>query len=243
MTSSDDHATAVQTLLADERPEPDDKPSVVGSLQRLCRAARRDLPAIGVGLSLISESGDLMTAAASSPAIALVEELQFTLGEGPCLAAFSSREPVLVPNLSRSATRWPGYGPAAHSHGVRAVFAFPLHAGRVLLGALDVYRDHPGELSGWGQARAGTYAAVAVRTMLQTQGDTSDTASLLLDGEDARFEVYQAQGMVMFQLDVGPEEALSRMRAHAYTNDRRLRDVADDIIARRLTLEPDNPGS
>ena len=47
----------------------------------------------------------------------------------------------------------------------------------------------------------------------------------------------------MTQLGLGAAEALSRMRAHAYAHDRRLTDVAEDIIGRRLTLEPDEPGS
>ena len=196
-------------------------PDLVGRLQRLCRAARRDLPASGVGVSMVSEAGGLVTAAASSPDSARVEELQFTMGEGPCLAAFASRRPVLVPNLSEAATTtWPGYGPAAHDHGVRAVFAFPLQVGAARLGALDVYRDEPGALSAWALSRALTYADVAMQTVLDAQeavGETGD--SLWTDGDDTHFEVYQAQGMVMIQLGVEPAEALSRMRAYAYAND------------------------
>ena len=92
------------------------------------------------------------------------------MGEGPCLAAFASRRPVLVPNLSEAATTtWPGYGPAAHDHGVRAVFAFPLQVGAARLGALDVYRDQPGALSAWALSRALTYADVAMQTVLDAQ--------------------------------------------------------------------------
>ena len=244
MTPPGDHTTTVLTLVADEPPEADDMPDLVGRLQRLCRAARRDLPASGVGVSVVSDAGGLVTAAASSRDSARVEELQFTMGEGPCLAAFASRSPVLVPNLSEAATTtWPGYGPAAHDHGVRAVFAFPLQVGAARLGALDVYRDQPGALSAWALARALTYADVAMQTVLDAQEAAGATgASLLTDGDDTHFEVYQAQGMVMIQLGVKPAEALSRMRAYAYANNRRLGQVAEDIIGRRLILEPDESG-
>jgi hypothetical protein len=236
-----DHTTAVLTLMADEPDGPDDLPALGGRLQRLCRAARRDLPASGVGVSMVSESGALVTAAASSQASARLEELQFTMGEGPCLAAFASRTPVLVPDLGEAATRtWLGYGPAAHDHGVRAVFAFPLQVGAARLGAMDVYRDQPGALSAWAISRALTYADVALQTMLDAQREAGGTEALWTTVDDTSFEVYQAQGMVMVQLGVPPAEALARLRAYAYAQDRRLRDVAKDVIGRRLELEPDD---
>ena len=108
---------------------------------------------------------------------------------------------------------------------------------------LDVYRDEPGALSAWALSRALTYADVAMQTVLDAQeavGRSGDP--LWTDADDTQFEVYQAQGMVMIQLGVGPTEALSRMRAHAYANNVRLGQVAEDIISRRLRLEPDRPG-
>ncbi len=239
-----DHTDEVLTLVADEPVEADDMPALMGRLQRLCRAARRDLAAIGVGVSMVSEAGGLLTAAASSPDSARVEELQFTMGEGPCLAAFASRRPVLVANLSEAATTtWPGYGPAAHDHGVRAVFAFPLQVGTARLGALDVYRDQPGALSAWALSRALTFAELAMQTVLEAHEAVAGRGdSFWTDGDDAHFEVYQAQGMVMIQLGVAPAEALSRMRAHAYANDLKLGEVAQDILRRRLRLEPDRTG-
>ena len=192
----------------------------------------------------VTSKSDLVTAAASSPDSARVEELQFTMGEGPCLAAFASRSPVLVPNLSEAATTtWPGYGPAAHDHGVRAVFAFPLQIGAARLGALDVYRDEPGALSAWALSRALTYADVAMQTVLEAQAAVGGSGDpLWTDGDDAQFDVYQAQGMVMIQLGVDAAEALSRMRAHAYANNVGLGEVAERILGRRLRLEADHPG-
>jgi hypothetical protein len=240
VTTSDEHAV-VQNLVAQEPAESEDAPGLVGALQRLCRAARRDLPASGVGVSVVSESGELITAAASSAASALAEELQVTMGEGPGLAAVASRRPVLVPDLSREAlTTWPGYAPSALDRGVRAVFAFPLQVGAARLGALAVYRDEPGPLSPWALSRALTYADLAMDTILDAQAAAAPLASALADLDDTRFEVYQAQGMVMIQLGTGPAEALSRMRAHAYARELTLSRVADDIVSRRLMLEPDH---
>ena len=81
-----------------------------------------------------------------------------------------------------------------------------------------------------------------MHTILDAQAAAAPLASALADLDDTRFEVYQAQGMVMIQLGTGPAEALSRMRAHAYARELTLSRVADDIVSRRLMLEPDHAG-
>ena len=241
---SDDDLVVEQlrALLAQEAADAEDLPSTGGWLQRMCRVATRDLPASGVGVSLLSDGGELMTTAASSAATALVEELQFSLGEGPCLLAHATRAPVLVPDLSELArTSWPGYAPAAHDHGVRAVFAFPLQVGATRLGAMDVYRNVVGDLSGTAQSRALGYAELAVESLLHAGSTVGGASALLDDGAGTPYEVYQAQGMVMVQLGVPGDVALARLRAHAYAEGQRLVEVAQDVLDRRLVLQRDDP--
>lgn len=195
---------------------------------------------MGVGISVLSKEIEPISVAASSQASVLVEELQFVMGEGPCIDAYASRSPVLVPDLSATAaTTWPGYAPAAHDHGVRAVFAFPLQVGAARLGALDVYRDHTGSMSADSLSRALTFAEVAMQGLLDEGTGIERAANLIEDSEGDRIEVYQAQGMLAFQLGVSAEEALTRLRAHAYAHERRLVDVAREILERKLELESD----
>lgn len=235
-----DQSAWVRQVISLEAAADGDRPAVAGWLQRVCRAAVRCLPATGVGISILSSGSDPITVAASSEASVLVEELQYLLGEGPCIDAYASRSPVLAPDLSATAaTTWPAYAPAAHGHGVRAVFAFPLQVGAARLGALDVYRDHPGSLSPETLSRALTFAEVAMQGLLDAGTGIQDAADLVDDPEGNRLEVYQAQGMVMVQLGVSAEEALTRLRAYAYAHERRAIDIARDIIARTLKLESD----
>jgi hypothetical protein len=242
MTASNRSTAQVERLIALEPPAEADQTNLVGWLQRLCRAAARTLPATGVGVSMLSNRGDQISAASSGGKSALIEELQFITGEGPCLEAFASRRPVLTADLAEAGrTRWPGYAPAAQAHGVRAVFAFPLALDDTPLGALDVYRDRIGALSADEQARALGFADVAVRRLLDAQEQADATTSVLEEAQDARLEVYQAQGMVVVQLGVGIAEATSRIRAYAYAHDRRLGRVAEDIVARRLSFQPEAP--
>lgn len=240
MTSAHDQLARVRGLVSRESATDGDKPAVAGWLQRVCRAAVRDLPAMGVGISILSSGSDPIPVAASGDTSVLVEELQFVMGEGPCIDAYASRSPVLVPDLSATAaTTWPGYAPAAHGHGVRAVFAFPLQVGAARLGAFDVYRDHVGGLSPQTLSRALTFAEVAMQGLLDAGTQNQDTGGLFEEADGNRLEVYQAQGMVMAQLGVSAEEALMRLRAYAYTHERRAVDVARDVIARKLRLESD----
>lgn len=239
MAAVHDDLAEARRLVTVEASAADDQPAFAGWLQRMCRAAARHLPAAGVGVSLVNDEGVLITAAASDPTSVEVEELQFTLGEGPCLAAFSSRSPVLVPDLSETArTTWPAYAGAALEHGVRAVFAFPLQIGVMRLGALDVYREETGSMSRDTLTRGLAFAEVAMEALLDVGATTEEVDGFLDDIADSGYRVYQAQGMVMIQLGVSAQEALLRLRAHAYSQERRLSQVAEDVVGRRLVFQP-----
>lgn len=212
--------------------------TIMDKLHWLCVNAVRSVAASGAGVSLIGEDGTHSAASASDPTAARVEELQFTLGEGPCLDAFRSRRPVLVPDLTDGAMgRWPVYAPAAYETGTRAVFAFPLQIGAARLGVLDVLRTRTGMLTQEETTHALTIADLAVALLL----DSHAQAVPGTDGLDGVVKdhavLFQAQGMVMIQLGVSLAEALVRIRAHSFAESRRLHDVAVDIVGRRLRFD------
>jgi hypothetical protein len=241
--SAGDRVLAVRQLVAGEPAGGSDAVGVAEWLHRLCRVALHELPASGAGVSLMDGGGLGGVAAASDPTCRALEELQFTLGEGPCVDAHAWRRPVLEPDLRVVATlqRWPGYAPAAYEAGVRAVFAFPLQVGAARLGVLDVHRRRPGSLSAESLTRALTFAEVAVQQILDGQAHAADglAADGLAEALGYRHVVYQAQGMVMAHLGGSLVDAMARLRAHAYTTDRLLTDVARDVVAGKLRLEPD----
>lgn len=206
----------------------------------LCADATRKLSAAGVGVSVMAADGVHGMAAASDPATERIEELQFTFGEGPCVDAFASRRPVLITDLDHEAMlRWPAYTPAVHEAGIRAVFAFPLQVGAARLGVLDVFRTHAGPLSRDELGQAITISERAVTTLLDGQ-DQAHGERDIDDAIDQGAPLWQAQGMVMVMLGVTLAEALVRLRAHAYTTDRHLSEVAADIVAGRLHLKRDH---
>jgi hypothetical protein len=243
VSGPDERIVAVRALIAGQ--DSTGAPAgVVGWLRRLCTAAARTVPAWGVGVSVVSEEGIRGVAAASDPVSEALEELQFALGEGPCLDVFASRRVVLEPDLGNGASvRWLAYAPAAQAQGVGAVFAFPLQVGAARLGVMDLYRRSPGALSDESLAQALTFAEVAVETLLDAQGHAvvGEAAEGLDLALESHYVIYQAQGMTMVDLGVPLVDALARLRAHAYAHDRPLREIARDIVAGRLCLQPDTP--
>jgi hypothetical protein len=169
----------------------------------------------------------------------LIEELQYTLGEGPCVDAYQQDRVVAEPDLADPVTgRWFAFTPLALAAGVRAVFGFPLRTGAVRLGALNLYRDFPGPLSDDQHADALVVADVAARWVLEAQaGAPGDAVAKALEiGADFHFVVHNAAGMVSVQQGISVAEALIRLRAYAFSNDRLLAGVAEDVVARRLRL-------
>lgn len=240
MTTSGSPSQDVWSLIADEPARDGDRLHLGGWMQRLCRAAVRELDASGVGVSIVSPQGNTTMLAASGPDSETVEQLQFTLGEGPCVDALALGRPVLTPDLAHAArTRWPGYAPAVQEHGVRAVFSFPLQLGAARLGAMDVYRDQPGSMSRRSIGRATAFAEAAMARLLDAQEQSDDADPAFGGALDGQFAVYQAQGMLQMQLGVSLHEAMARLRAYAYAHERSLGEVAEDVIARRLVIEPD----
>ncbi|MFG1926420.1 GAF and ANTAR domain-containing protein [Cryptosporangium sp. NPDC048952] len=223
--------------------QPDAVPGTAGFLTQMCRAAVGALSASGTGVSVFTADAVRGVCAASDPRSAQVEELQFVLGEGPCIDAYDTRRPVLVADLGDDAARWPMYAEAVRAAGVRAVFAFPLQIGAVRLGVLDVFRDTVGALSDDQFVDASTFADVTVAALLAAQESTDEAGDAseqgIGDAIEHRAEVFQAQGMVMVQIEGTISEAMTRMRAHAYAESRGLSEIARDVLAGRLSFDRD----
>lgn len=209
-------------------------------VDRLCAAGMVLLSVQGAALSLIVDGELRGTAGVSDPVIAVVQELQLELGEGPCVDAWTDGTAVLEPDLADpSLVRWPAFAQEGVEAGVRAVFAFPLQIGAIGIGVLVLYRDHPGGLSEEEIARGLVLADVATQVILVLQaGAAADKLHELLANEPPHWaEVHQATGIVAVQLGRGLAEAFVRLRAHAFAEGRPLRLVARDIVGGRLRLD------
>jgi hypothetical protein len=206
---------------------------------QLCEVAAEFLGVAGAGIMLMSGDAPRGSLCSSNEVSRLIEELQYTLGEGPCVDAHRMDQVVLEPDLASPATpRWLAFTPRAVEAGVGAIFGFPLRLGSVRLGALNLHREEAGPLTDDQHADALVLTEVIVKWVLDEQtGAPPDTLSPTLEsGSDFHFVVHNAAGMVSVQLGISVTEALIRLRAFAFSQNRLVREVADDIVARRLRL-------
>lgn len=205
--------------------------------RRVCEVCADATGTSGAGIMLMAgdvSRGSICTTDAVS---ALIEQLQYDLGEGPCIDAYRLDVPVLEPDLARPVVpRWLGFSGPVLAAGARAVFGFPLRAGAVRLGAMNLYDERVGPLTDDQHADALVMAEVAAQAVLVLQAGAPPgvLADELAVGADFRYVVHQAAGMVAVQLGIPVGHALVRLRAHAFGNDRALTDVAVDVVSRVL---------
>jgi hypothetical protein len=219
----------------------------VDAADRLCEACVVLFDVDAAAISLVFDGASSGTLGSSGAPARAYDELQFTLGEGPCLDSVAGRLPILVVDLADpEEARWPIYGPALLAHQIRCVYAIPVVVAGEYVGALDLFRARPGHLRGdefVGAIAAAELACIPLLDLLD--GDLHAAAADPKSNAWAelnmlsRAEVSQATGMLVAQLEIEPAEALVRLRAHAYASGRSATDVACDILEHRLKLEAD----
>jgi ANTAR domain len=212
---------------------------------RLCEACVGLLDVDAAALSVVFDGANVGTFGASGTQARMYDEVQFTLGEGPCIDSVSRRALVVAADLADpSERRWPAYVPMMMSYRIRGVYAVPLAVAGEYIGALDLFRATPGNLAEEqtaGMAIAAELAQLPLLDLLSADlqaaaGDPESDAWAELNAL-SRNEVSQATGVVMAQLNLDAATALARLRAHAYSTGSSATSVAIDVINGRLRLE------
>ncbi len=209
---------------------------------QLCHVGADITASNGAGIMLFDNGVARGSLYSTDPVGELIEDLQFTLGEGPCIDACRAARPVLEPDLADPTTsRWIAFSRPAVAAGVRAIFGFPIRVGAAGIGALNLYRDRPGALTDDQYADALVVADIAAELILLEQAQTSpgEVAAELEEGAVIRYVVHQASGMVSAQLDVTVEQALVLLRAQAFRTGTPLLDVARSVVDRSLRFDAD----
>jgi hypothetical protein len=203
---------------------------------RLARAAARVLEVDAVGISMVDAAQQLVPLGASSTEAATAERMQFTAGEGPCMTAQDTRQPVFAPE-DELRRRWPVFSELMiGATPYRAVVALPLLAPLAGSGAMDLFFRRPDDV-----ADLEVFEALAVGELVTSA--LSDAAVWSTwspeEGPDwlhgpvprRRAAVWEAMGKVSVDLEVGTPAALALMRANAYVRRRSVDDVAADLLS------------
>lgn len=200
------------------------------------RVVELDL-ATDAGILLVDEVGHLRVVAASQERTHVLELFQLQNREGPCLDALVTAAPVGIGDLSSPGGRWPRFAPKAHAAGYRSVHALPLRLRGTVLGALNLFHTDRGEMDHADRIVAQAMADVAAIGLIQQRvaRRSEVAAEQLQHALQSRTVIEQAKGVVAEQCDVDTSEAFEVMRRFARSGNRRLHDIARDVVDGALT--------
>ena len=172
------------------------------------------------------------TVSASGDFVHRLDEIQYTLDEGPCLEAYRSQEVILVDNLETD-DRWPRFRSAAAGHGLGGVVAAPLTAHGARLGALNVYTKQSWVFDEASVATSTLFAEQAAIVLANAEAFARVTSAATNLGEalTSREIIDMAKGIVMARQGCDPDQAFEVLRELSQTQHRKLRDVARSLVA------------
>lgn len=203
-----------------------------GSVADLAHPFLSLLPVSGASISTFGPLLGAETISATDVLAGRIDELQFDLGEGPCWDALTSRRPVIESDVA-STVSWPAFTDAVRRERVGAIFAFPLVFGPIEIGAVDLYSTTPLTLTLAQQRQTLALSAIVSRILLRHA--LADRASAPTTSFSRRL-IHQATGMVLAQLETTPGDAYLVIQARAFADNRSMREIAEDIIERRITF-------
>jgi len=195
-----------------------------------------------VGIMLVDANGELRAMASSSEVMRIVELFELQSQEGPCFDTYRNGEPI--DELLASATdRWPTFAPVALAAGFRAAAAVPMRLRDQIIGALNLFQTEPRALSDDDSLVARALADIATIAILQHRKIAAADAinDQLHHALTSRIVIEQAKGIVAEREQLDMPDAFDQLRAFARAHNRRLHDVATEIVDG--TLDITNPAT
>jgi len=219
--------------------------SLEESLTRVAQFAVRAIPgAEGAGLTLLEENRS-DTIVATADFVTQVDDIQYSLGQGPCISAAADQQTVMSGSLGGD-QRWPQFGSRVARLGVHSVVSLPLLTNAGVLGAMNVYAHQknafPADAGRLGELFA-VPAAIAVQNA-QVLAQTKRLASQLQAALSSRGVIERAIGIMMSRSGGTESEALDRLRSLSQHQHEKLPIVAQTIVdeaVRRARARHTNP--
>lgn len=211
---------------------------VVDLLQTLVDTCAELLDASAAGIMLADGNGELAVVASTSERSMLVETMQLSYGTGPCVECFTTGVSVTVSDVAELGDKWPGFKEAALEQGFRSVHGVPLRLRGNVIGTLNLFRSRPGTLSIEDMAVAQGLADVATIGILQERAirEADIAKNQLQHALDSRVLIEQAKGVIAYMRDLDMDAAFRTLRDYARSNNLNLRDVAERVVNRSLSL-------
>jgi GAF domain-containing protein len=206
--------------------------TVETALGLLSSLAQETVPgSSGAGVSIIDER-DRRSSGATDQRVLNADDLQYELGEGPCLTAAAERRLVRIDDLADD-NRWPRWATAANSLGLRAAMSAPLVAGNSTLGAIKIYADQPHVFDARSEELLGLFAAQAAILVanVQPQDRGKRLSQDMRNAFRGRDVMNMAKGVLMGRNGVDEESALAHLLARAEEDGTTVAQAAEAVLA------------
>ncbi len=188
------------------------------------------------GIMLADASGRMQVAASSSHQMRLLELFELQHDEGPCPDAYRTGRAVQHVDLRDAAEIWPKFAPEAVRAGFLSVSAFPMRLRADTIGALNLIRATTGVLDEGELAAAQALADIATIGILHHRA--AEESRLLTEqlhyALNSRIVIEQAKGVVSQRLELDMDTSFTTLRNYSRSHNRRLVDVAHEIVDREL---------
>jgi GAF domain-containing protein len=181
------------------------------------------------GITMVQRRGRLDTQAATSELVVRGDALQYELREGPCVEAVWEEEQVFSSDLATE-QRWPTWAPrVAEELSVSSMLCSRLFTAEDSLGALNMYSREPGTFDDEETRNLllaiAPHAAVAMAAAQQIDS--------LQVAVDRRTTIGTAIGILMERFSLGDTQAVSLLKRLSSHNNRKLYDIAEEVIRTR----------
>ncbi|MDQ3916537.1 MAG: GAF and ANTAR domain-containing protein [Actinomycetota bacterium] len=171
---------------------------------------------------------EIETVAATAEVGNRIDEVQYEIGEGPCLSSIEKHETFRIPDMERDET-WPRFSKrAAEETGVRSMLAYVLEVHEDALGALNLTSTKTNAFDDDDVATGTVFAAqagVALANALTHAQEKAQVAQLE-EGLQTRKMIGQATGLLMAHEGLTSEEAFTKLVKVSQTANVKLREIA-----------------
>jgi GAF domain-containing protein len=207
--------------------------SLAQTLDAIADSARRTVPGFDhAGVSVRHKDGTIETLAATDQLVNDLDDVQYRLGQGPCVDAIEHGQLTLVEHLPTE-RRWPDYLPHALEHGLRAQLGIALTIDGESVGGLNLYSTATPEIHEEAVTIAQLFATHAALALGWAQHDEQ-----LGEALRTRKTIGQAIGIVMERYQIDEDRAFHFLLRTSSTSNTKLRDVAQELVSQANDRTP-----
>lgn len=198
------------------------------TVERIVERAVEVVPGCDLGGISLRRGRQAETPASTDPVAQQIDDLQYTLGEGPCLDAIWVDDMYVIDDV-RTESRWPRWCKATVDLGVGSVLSVRMATTDETLGCLNLYSSLPHAFDADAVDLARAYASLASSALASSRRITQLQRAL-----DTRHSIGLAQGILMAQFRLSEAASFELLRRYSQQQNIKLRDVAASVVESHL---------